>query len=188
MVNPLDYLRSVCEAAGRVDLVAVTKAIDLLEEAYHSGKGVFVIGNGGSASNASHFAQDISKGSIPDLSGKRFRVMSLTDNTPFITAIANDIGYERVFDIQLSQFAREGDILVAISGSGNSPNILKAVERARELKMNIISVTGFNGGKLIKMSDIQVHVPCNDMCKSEAVHGIIFHMITDILKARLLSS
>ncbi|RJR12566.1 SIS domain-containing protein [Candidatus Parcubacteria bacterium] len=187
MITPAEYLKSVCDAALQIDQMAVKAAIDVLEEAYRNGRGVFVIGNGGSAANASHFAQDLSKGAIPDLDGKRFRVMSLTDNVSFITAIANDISYERVFDIQLKQFAREGDLLFAVSGSGYSANIIRAAECARQLKMKVIGVTGFDGGKLIQLSDIKLHVPCNDMCKSEAVHGIMFHMMTDILKARLLS-
>jgi D-sedoheptulose 7-phosphate isomerase len=187
MKNLSKYIKSVCEVANEVDLTAVSKVIDLLEEAYHTGKSVFVIGNGGSAANASHFAQDLSKGAVPDMEGKRFKVMSLADNVSFITAVANDIAFDRVFDMQLRQFAAAGDILIAISGSGNSANILRAVEYARQLRMKVVSFTGFNGGKLIKTSDIQVHVPCGDMCKSEAVHSIIFHMITDILKSHLVS-
>jgi D-sedoheptulose 7-phosphate isomerase len=180
-----EYLKSVVDAAYKVDRLAVDRVLDLLEKAYLTGKSVFVIGNGGSAANASHFAQDLSKGAVPDLDGKRFKVLSLVDNMPFVTAIANDVGYDRIFDIQLKQFARKGDVLIAISGSGNSPNIIRAAECARKMKMKVIGVTGFGGGKLIKMSDVKLHVPCNDMCKSEAVHGIFFHMIADLLKARL---
>lgn len=184
-MNTKEYLAGVVQAAEQVDYAAVEKAVDVLADAYRDGKTVFIIGNGGSASNASHLAQDLSKGTISDLEGKRFRAMSLTDQIPFVTAIANDIGYERVFDLQLRQFAEEGDILIAISGSGNSPNILRAVDYANEKKMTVIGVTGFRGGALIKKSDIQLHVPCNDMCKAEAVHGILFHMIADLLKFRL---
>lgn len=187
MTSAAEYLEDVIDSARKVDLSAVVKVVDILEEAFKDGRGVYVIGNGGSAANASHFSEDLSKGALPDIDGKRFRVMSLTDNIAYITAVANDMGYERVFDVQLRQFAVKGDILIAISGSGNSPNILKAVECARQLKMKIVSVTGFAGGKLIKKSDVQVHVPCNDMCKSEAVHSILFHMITDILRERFVS-
>jgi D-sedoheptulose 7-phosphate isomerase len=185
MITASEYLRRVADAAQKVELEAVNQVLDILEKAYRKGRSVFVIGNGGSAANAAHFAQDLSKGSIPDLDGKRFRVLSLVDNIPFMTAIANDIGYERIFDIQMRQFALSGDVLVAISGSGNSPNIISAAHCAKKTGMTVIGVTGFGGGKLVKLSDIRLHVPCNDMCQSEAVHGILFHMIADMLKERL---
>lgn len=184
MITAKAYLNSVIKAAGKVDLKEIKKAVGLLEKAYRRDKRVFVIGNGGSASNATHFAQDLSKGSVPDLQGKRFRVMSLTDNIAFITAVANDMGYEHVFEVQLRQFAKPGDVLMGISGSGNSQNVINAVIYAKKLGMTVVGVTGFDGGKLIKMSDIRLHVPCHDMCKSEAVHGILFHMIADMLKER----
>jgi len=179
------YLEQVMQAARSVDPAAVNACLECLEATYRGGRGVFVIGNGGSASNASHFAQDLSKGALPHFEeGKRFRVMSLTDNVAFITALANDLGYERVFELQLRQFAQRGDVLVAISGSGNSPNILRAAECARELGMTTIAFTGFNGGALLGLADIRVHVPLNDMCQAEAVHSILFHMIVDFLRAR----
>ena len=179
------YLDEVSDAARRVDVAAITDLLDLLEAAYRECRSVFVIGNGGSAANASHFAQDLSKGALPSPRSKRFRVLSLTDNTAFMTAVSNDMGYEHVFDFQLRQFAEAGDVLVAISGSGNSPNILKAVEFAHEAGMQVVSVTGFDGGRLRPLGDIQLHVPCDDMCQSEAVHAVLFHLVTDLLKARL---
>lgn len=179
------YLEDVITASRSVDLKEVDKLVDVLEQAYRHGRDVFVIGNGGSASNASHFAQDLSKGSIPDMEGKRFRVTSFTDNVATITAISNDIGYERIFDLQLRQYAREGDVLVAISGSGNSKNIIKAAEYAKAHGLILVGVTGFDGGKLASMSDIKLHVPLNDMCKSEAVHSILLHMTSEILRMRL---
>lgn len=182
------YLEDVIKAAQAVDLKEVAKLIDLLEKAFVEGEGVFVIGNGGSAANASHFAQDLSKGAIPDLEDKRFRVMSLTDNVSFITAIANDRGFERIFDLQLRQFAAEGDVLIAISGSGNSPNILRAADCARRRKMTLVGVTGFDGGKLMGLSDVKLHVPIQDMCKAEAVHSILLHMAADLLRDRLIGA
>jgi D-sedoheptulose 7-phosphate isomerase len=182
------YLEDVVKAAQAVDLKEVESLIDALENAFLQGKGVFVIGNGGSAANASHFAQDLSKGAIPDLEGKRFRVMSLTDNVPFITAIANDIGFDRIFDLQLRQFAAEGDVLIVISGSGNSPNILRAADSARQRHMTLVGVTGFDGGKLTGLSDIKLHVPIQDMCKAEAVHSILLHMAADLLRERLIGA
>jgi len=187
MITASSYLRSVTSAAYRVDLSTVDKTVDLLMNTYRSERNVFVIGNGGSASNASHFAEDLSKQAIPEQCRKRFRVLSLVDNIAFITAIANDLSYERIFDVQLRQFASKGDVLVAISGSGNSPNIISGVKYARQFKMKVIGITGFDGGKLRKLSDVSVHVPCQDMCQSEAIHAIILHMIVDLLRARLLA-
>lgn len=179
------YLEDVIAASRTVDLKEIDRFVDLLEETYRHGRDVFVIGNGGSASNASHFAQDLSKGSVPDMEGKRFRVSSFTDNVATITAISNDIGYERIFDLQLRQYAREGDVLVVISGSGNSNNVVRAAEYAKEHNLHVVGVTGFDGGKLKKLSDIQLHVPLDDMCKAEAVHSILLHMASEMLRMRL---
>ncbi len=179
------YLEDVIAASRSVNLGEVARLVDLLEKTYRGGQDVFIIGNGGSASNASHFAQDLSKGSVPDLEGQRFRVTSLTDNVATITAISNDIAYERIFDLQLRQYARPGDVLVAISGSGNSRNIVRAAEYARAHGLTVVGVTGFDGGTLLKMSDLRLHVPINDMCKAEAVHSILLHMASELLRLRL---
>lgn len=180
------YLESVSAAARAVDPSAVAACISELESAYREGRGVFTIGNGGSAANASHLAQDLSKGALPGFpEGRRFRVLSLTDNTSFITALANDIGYERVFELQLRQFAQAGDVLIAISGSGNSPSIVRALDAADAMGLRIIGVTGFDGGILRTRSTIRVHVPLDDMCKCEAVHAMVLHAVVDLLRARL---
>src|SRR5205085_4359406 len=129
---------------------------------------VFVIGNGGSAANASHFAQDLAKGTCHDMQQeRRIRALSLTDNIAFISALGNDEGYDQIFVQQLRTFCRPGDLLIAISGSGNSPNVLRAVEYAHEQGMKTIGVTGFSGGKLRDLADECVHVPLNDMCTAE---------------------
>lgn len=178
------YIKEVVEATHAVDLEAVQRVLDVLEQAYHEEKAVCIIGNGGSAAAASHFAQDLAKGSLNDDEPKRFRVTSLVDNTPYITAIANDIGYEDIFVFQLRQFARSGDILIAVSGSGNSPNIIKAVDYAKSKGICVIGFTGFDGGKLLQRADYDIHVPIADMCKTEAVHSTIMHLIMDLLKIR----
>jgi len=182
------YLEEVIRAARGVDLNKVNRAVEVLQNAYNEDRSVYVIGNGGSAANGSHFAEDLSMGAMPNLKHKRFRVLSLTDNVPFITALSNDIGYEHVFDLQLRQFARKGDILIAISGSGNSENVINAVKYARRMKMTVIGLTGFDGGKLKKLSHVKLHVPIMDMCKSEAVHSVLQHMVTDLLRDRLIAS
>jgi D-sedoheptulose 7-phosphate isomerase len=179
------YIEDVAAAAREVDNVAVEQVIDVLERAYHDAKTVCTIGNGGSAAAASHFAEDLAKGVLRDHEPKRYRVLSLTDNTPYITAIANDIGFEEVFLFQLRQFASSGDVLVAVSGSGNSPNVIKAADYAKANGICVIAFTGFDGGKLGKLADYNIHVPVMDMCKTEAVHAIVMHLITDLLMKRL---
>jgi D-sedoheptulose 7-phosphate isomerase len=179
------YLADVAAAARAVDLAAVERLVKLLVACYRRGRTVFVIGNGGSAANASHFAQDLSKGTVPDLEGKRLRALSLADSMAFVTAIANDIGFERVFELQLRQFAAKGDVLVAISGSGNSPNVVRAAEYARQAGLKVVGVTGFDGGRLLGLADIRLHVPIAHMCKAEAVHAILLHMTADLLRDRL---
>jgi len=182
------YMEDVFEAARGLDLKEVKRAVALLKKAYEQGRSVFVLGNGGSAATAQHFAEDLSMGAMPDLKGKRFRVLSLADSVPFITALSNDIGYEHVFDLQLRQFGQKGDVLIAISGSGNSMNVINAVKYGRKAGMKVIGLTRFDGGKLKKLSDIELHVPIMHMCKSEAVHSIIQHMVTDLLRDELLAA
>ena len=179
------YLNTVSKATDAVDKGVLARVIDRLEVAYREGQSVYIIGNGGSAANASHLAEDLAKGALQDDWEKRFRVHSLTDNTPFITAIGNDIGYDRIFKFQLRQFAEAGDVLIAISGSGNSPNVIEAVTWAGEQDIDVISFTGFDGGKLGPLSDLNVHVPLMDMCQTEAVHSVLMHLIVDLLRDRL---
>lgn len=179
------YIDNIARALEAVEQGEILKMLDLLESSYKKGLSVFIAGNGGSAANASHFAQDLTKGAVPDIERSSFRVLSLADNVSFITAISNDIGYERIFDLQLRQFARKGDVLIAISGSGNSPNIIRAANYGRENGLTVIGFTGFDGGKLMPLSDIRVHVPINNMCMIEAAHATIMHMATDFLRERL---
>ena len=147
---------------------------------------VFVIGNGGSAANASHFAQDLAKGTRLSLDQeKRIKALSLTDNLPFVSALGNDDGYETIFEQQLRTFATPADLLIAISGSGNSPNIIKAVEWANENELVTVGITGFNGGKLRQINKHSVHVPLDDMCTAESIHSIIFHYIVLELKEKI---
>ena len=160
--------------------------VDTLFRAFKEGRTIFLVGNGGSAANASHFGQDLAKGTLADLRAeRRFRVISLADNIGFITALANDEGYESVFEQQLRNLARSGDLLIAISGSGNSPNILRAVEYAKSIGMTTIGVTGFDGGKLRRMADERVHVPVDDMAMCEALHAVVFHLAMAQLRTRL---
>lgn len=160
--------------------------VNRLFQAYVDEKTVFLIGNGGSASNASHLGQDLSKATcMGNNGGKKFRALSLTDNTSYITALANDDGYETVFATQLANFAQPDDVLVAISGSGNSPNILRAVEYANGRQLHTIGITGFAGGKLAGMVHTHVNVPSNDIGLAEAVHSVLFHLLVAQLRERI---
>jgi D-sedoheptulose 7-phosphate isomerase len=179
------YIETVSRATDAVDKGVLATVMDRLELAYQKGQTVYIIGNGGSAANASHLAEDLAKGALQDNWKKRFRVHSLTDNTPFITAVGNDIGYHDIFRFQLRQFAVTGDVLIAISGSGNSPNVVHAVEWAKEQELDVIGFTGFDGGKLGKLANLNVHVPLMDMCQTEAVHSVLMHLIVDLLRDRL---
>ena len=178
-----EYLENVKKVFDKIDKAEVETVIHHILEAYNNKKMIFVIGNGGSAANASHFAEDLSKGVITDQNvEKRIRAISLADNVPFITASANDSGYENIFVSQLITFANPDDYLIAISGSGNSKNIIKAVEYSRIRRINVIGVTGYDGGKLKELCDISVHVPLHEMCTVESIHSIIFHYITGNLR------
>lgn len=173
--NAAEYLERL---RGHLDGLAEPgdRLVEVLFETYRHGRTVFLCGNGGSAAAASHFGQDLAKGTLekPDAQ-RRFRVVPLTDNVGYITALANDEGFETIFEHQLRGLGRSGDLLVAISGSGNSANVLHAVEYARSIGMRTVAVTGFDGGRLREMADVSVHVPVHDMGMAEALHGVVFH-------------
>jgi D-sedoheptulose 7-phosphate isomerase len=181
-----NYKKTINTVLDSLNYEEIENFLNLLVDAYKNEKFVFVIGNGGSAANASHFAQDLAKGTKLSIEQtKRLKALSLTDNLPFITAQGNDEGYESIFEQQLRTFANPGDILIAISGSGNSPNIIKAVEWSNNNGMITIGITGFDGGKLRKIAQHSVNVVLNDMCTSESIHSIIFHYVILELRERL---
>ncbi len=174
----------------RLDIAHVQLLADAIYDCYQRGAMVFICGNGGSGSNASHLCEDLGKCTLrrkdfDDDSKKRLKVLSLTDNTPYILAWANDEGFDRVFSEQLKNLASPGDLLIAISGSGNSPNILRAVEWANKNGVRTIGCTGFSGGKLIKSAKESFHVPCDDMGIVESLHLLAFHWVIDHLKGRI---
>jgi D-sedoheptulose 7-phosphate isomerase len=162
-------------------LEGLRRAIPLLVEARAARRTVFLFGNGGSASTASHFVTDLSKVAARG-DGPRIRAVGLTDNVPSVTAIANDVEYARVFADQLKILAGPGDVVIAISGSGNSPNVLEGVRVARELGARSIGLTGIGGGKLKGMVDVPIVVPSNSMQHVEDVHVSILHLITAYLR------
>lgn len=156
-----------------------------LELAYLEGRTVFLFGNGGSAALASHFACDLGKGTAVEDNDKRFRVLSLTDNMPLLTAWANDSSYEMVFAEQLRNFVQSGDIAFAISGSGSSPNVLRGLEAARRSGAINIGLTGFQGGKMRELCDLCIVIPSDNMQTIEDFHLGVAHALFTVLRGRI---
>lgn len=171
-----EYKSKLFRSLDTVDLNAVGEAIEILGDARRNNRHIFVCGNGGSASTASHFACDIVKGASFNRES-RFRIMALTDSLPTITAYSNDVSYECVFAEQLKNFAQPGDVLIAISGSGNSPNVLRAVEYANSIGCKTIALTGRDGGKLGPLAQLEIRVREQHMGRIEDGHMIICHML-----------
>lgn len=170
------YRDRVVAAISSIDTRRVDQAIEWFREARDGNRHIFVCGNGGSASTASHFTCDVVKGASFERE-KRFRILALTDSLPTITAYSNDVCYECVFEEQLKNFASPGDIVMAISGSGNSPNVVRAVEYGNKAGCRTISLTGRGGGKLATISQLNITVPEQHMGRIEDTHMIICHMI-----------
>jgi len=173
------------ESAAKKDDISVTlmalrdkiaQAIDWFRQARDQDRAIFVAGNGGSLATASHFVCDMVKGASFGYA-KRFRIMALTDSLPTITAYSNDVSYECVFVEQLKNFAQPGDVVLAISGSGNSPNVLRAVEYANSIGCRTIALSGRNGGKLGPLAQLNIQVSNPHMGRIEDGHMIILHMI-----------
>jgi D-sedoheptulose 7-phosphate isomerase len=166
---------------AQLPLDPIARVVELLKNARSQGRRIFIFGNGGSASTASHFASDLAKGAISK-DQPRLRAFALSDNTPLMTAWANDKAYEFVFAEQLENYLDAGDVAIGISGSGNSPNVLRAMQVAREKGATTIGITGFGGGKLKNLVDAAVIVPSYNMERVEDVHLLIEHMITACLR------
>ena len=156
-----------------------------LQDARETGKQIFTAGNGGSAAAASHMVCDFGKNTRED-GKKRMRAICLNDNIPSVMAYANDEGYEVIFSEQLLALGQPGDILIAISGSGNSANILKVIETARQMQIKVIGLTGFQGGKMKAMTDICLVVPSDSMEIIEDVHLIINHILAGLLRGAVM--
>lgn len=180
-MNIKTYRREVIDAINGVDMAYIEQAAVAMDCARCLGGWVYTCGNGGSAATASHLAGDLSKGcSIPDKA--QFKTHCLSDSIPTLTAVANDVRYRSVFVNQLRHRIGTADVVVAISGSGNSPNVLYAVGYASSVGAVTIGLSGFDGGMLAKAVDIPIIVPCNNMEQVEDVHMVICHM----MKVRLL--
>lgn len=170
----LNYLESVLQG---IDAVEIGRFIETLLDARKRGAMVFFIGNGGSAATASHFANDLSIGTNDY--DKPFRVMSLTDNVPIITAIGNDFGYEEIFVRQLRILGKKGDVVIGISASGNSPNLLKAFDYAKSVGIKTVAITAFDGGKMKGLADEGIHVPTGpkEYGPAEDAHMVLDHLV-----------
>jgi D-sedoheptulose 7-phosphate isomerase len=181
------YFRGVASVLRRLPFALIDRVTDALWNAYLEGKIVYVFGNGGSAALASHCACDLGKGTTVD-SNRRFRVLALTDNIPLMTAWANDASYDDIFAEQLTPFVDKGDIALAISGSGNSPNVLKALHVARDAGAFTIGLTGFQGGKMKPLCDLCIIIPSENMQVIEDLHVSVNHSIFTSLRARMLEA
>lgn len=176
----MDYLTQEIDTLEKLNMIKIGQAITVLHHAILDQKNIYIFGNGGSASTASHFANDFNK-ILNSKCEKKFNCICLNDNVPTIMAVANDIGYEDIFRFQLEGHINPGDIIIAISGSGNSKNIINAVAYAIKQDATIISLTGFDGGALGIMSDIDLHAPIDNMQITEDIHLMFNHLIVSVL-------
>src|SRR5579872_4390758 len=186
IVNAQSYFNQLERVITDLPASTIERVAAALLSAYEQGRTVFLFGNGGSAALASHFACDLAKGTVVGAEdGKRFRVMALTDNVPMMTAWANDTAYENIFAQQLKNFVRGGDIAFAISGSGNSPNVLRALEVAREAGAINIGLTGFQGGAMKNLCDLCVIIPSDNMQIIEDLHLSVAHAVFSIIRSEV---
>lgn len=170
------YLSGLHHALNDFDFSSFEKVVSLILDAYDRQNHIFVMGNGGSGSTASHFACDINKGCCSDLD-KKFRMICLNDNMPTMLALANDVCYEAVFEEQMKNFFSPGDLVIGISGSGNSENVLRAIRYANKNKGRTIGLSGFSGGKLSQIVEVAFVARVDDMQKVEDIHMIAVHII-----------
>ncbi len=189
-LDPPSYVARLQAELSRLDLKSLERWSDYLFQAWQDDRFVYVIGNGGSATTATHISEDLGKSTLPedqlhDETRRRLKIMSLTDNLGWILAIANDVGYEDIFLQQLMNYGRSGDLVIAISGSGNSPNILKAVDWANRHGLQTFGLTGFDGGRLKAIQRDGLHLDLADMGMVESIHLCVFHWVLNDLHARI---
>lgn len=178
------YLNQLKQTLDHIDWNQFETVLSMILNAYHDEKRIFTMGNGGSGSTASHFVCDINKGCCVDLD-KKFKMICLNDNIASMLALANDISYEAVFVEQLKNFFEPGDLVIGISGSGNSANVLKALQYAKAHGGKTIGMCGFSGGALAQLVDVDLIAPVDDMQKVEDIHMIWVHMLMQAIHADL---
>ena len=182
------YMKGLAATLGQLDTAELARIVAVLLEAQENGRSVFTMGNGGHGNTAAHMINDIAKHSISSdqkdsvVTAKRFRTMCLNDSVSLLTGVANDMGYDHVFSEQLRNWCQAGDVVIGISGSGNSPNVLRAFEVAKEQGATTICLSGKGGGKAKQQADICVVVPSDKMVQIEDVHLAINHAVADELK------
>jgi len=185
-----EYLERLRREVERVSLSDLQVWSDLIYEAWKNDRFVFIFGNGGSGTTASHMAEDLGKSTLRssdlrDESKRRLKVLSLTDNLGWIMAVGNDVAYDQIFVQQLMNYGGPGDVVIAISGSGNSPNVLNAVDWANRHGLITYGLTGYNGGKLKGMQRHGLHVDLDDMGMVESIHLCLFHWVLNDVYARI---
>ncbi len=179
-----EYFASLQEVLAHLDFSVIDRMTEAIWENYEQNRVLYIFGNGGSAALASHFACDIGKGTVAP-GRKRLRTVALTDNVPLITALANDLAYKDIFSEQLAGLAERGDTVLAISGSGNSPNVVQALEEARKLGLRTLVLTGFAGGRVKSLADLCLIVPSDNMQHIEDAHLCATHVIFRAIRHRM---
>lgn len=184
------YVERLKAELARVDQAEIRKMADLIYEAWENEKFVYIFGNGGSATTASHISEDLGKSSLRecdlrDESKKRLKILSLTDNVGWLLAVGNDVGYDQIFQQQIMNYGQEGDVAIGISGSGNSPNVLNAIDWANRHGLKTFGLTGYKGGKLKGLAQSGMHVPLDDMGMVESIHLALFHWVLNDVFARI---
>jgi len=179
-----DYLGRLKDVIDKIDIGEITTVMGRLLAAYDRHAAVYIFGNGGSASTASHFVNDFNKGVSAGLD-RGFRFYCLNDNVATVMAVANDLSYDQVFALQLRNYLRDGDLVIAISGSGNSPNVLRAIEYAQTRAVETVGLVGYGGGRLKELVDHCVHVPVDDMQKVEDLHLVVNHIMMALFRRHL---
>lgn len=180
----LDYVGRLNRVLDTLDVAAIEQAVQAIIAAYDQERTVFICGNGGSATTATHMTADLGKNSaVPGK--KRLRVIGLADNMSWFSALANDLGYENVFVEQITNFLQPGDLLIAISASGNSPNVVNAAQYARDNGGKVVALVGFKGGKLKDLADVAVHIGISDYGVVEDCHLMLDHMFVEALREHI---
>ena len=178
------YINKEIDVLKTLDVSSINNVLTAVVDAYNRDGNIYIFGNGGSAATASHFKNDFNKG-ISEYLDKKFNFVCLNDNIATVMAIANDLGYENIFEFQLKGKLKRNDLVIAISGSGNSENVIKAIEYAKQQGIKTVGITGYDGGKLAKMVDISFNAPVNDMQITEDVHMILDHLMMSVLMNRI---
>jgi D-sedoheptulose 7-phosphate isomerase len=184
------YLKRLEDELQKINQADMQRWADLIYQAWENDRFVFIFGNGGSGTTASHMAEDLGKSTLApedlkDESKKRLKVLSLTDNAGWIMAVGNDVSYDQIFVQQLMNYGSRGDLVIAISGSGNSPNVLNAVDWAKRHGLTTFGLTGYGGGKLKTMQQDGLHVALDDMGMVESIHLCLFHWVLNDVFARI---